>query len=554
MTRSIRASRGGANDMSDAVLTVDNLSLTLPAGADRPYAVDRVSFTLNRGEILCIVGESGSGKSMSANAMMGLLPEGIEVATGQILYGGQDILTLPEPERRDLRGKKIAMIFQEPMAALNPLMRVEDQIAEVFEAHGLLTPAERRARAVKLLEEVGIPDPPKAARAYPFQMSGGQRQRVVIAMALALEPDILVADEPTTALDVTTQAQILQLIHDLRQKRGMAVMFITHDFGVVAEIADRVAVMEQGRLVEEGAASEVLHNPQHPYTQKLLAAIPRFSPRQDREARTVPLLQVKGLSKTYRTTQGMIRRTERVVHAINNVDLTLHEGETLGLVGESGSGKSSLGRCLVRLVDPDEGHVLLGGTDMAHLKGEALRAARKTIQMIFQDPYSSLNPRQTIGHIIADGPMAHGTPRKEAMAQAADLLRLVGLDPSALNRYPHEFSGGQRQRVGIARALALEPRVIIADEAVSALDVSIQAQVLALLADLKKRLNLSLVFITHDLRVAATICDRIAVMQKGQIVEMGETQEIFTRPQHPYTRLLLSAIPGRTMDEAAQTS
>ncbi|RTL72873.1 MAG: ABC transporter ATP-binding protein [Hyphomicrobiales bacterium] len=538
--------------MSEPVLSVDHLTIKLPAGADRPYAVEDVSFDLKRGEILCIVGESGSGKSMSAHALMGLLPEGVAPVAGKILYAGVDLLTLSETDLRDMRGRKIAMVFQEPMAALNPLMRVEDQIAEVFEAHGLHTPQERRTRAVKLLEEVGIPDPPKAAKAFPFQMSGGQRQRVVIAMALALEPEVLIADEPTTALDVTTQAQILHLIRALQRRRGMSVMFITHDFGVVAEIADRVAVMQSGQVVETGTATAVLGAPQHAYTRKLLAAIPKLAAGQGRRAtKASPLLQVSGLNKTFRTSHGLFGRSERVVRAIDQVNLTLFEGETLGIVGESGSGKSTLGRCLVRLIEPDTGTVTLAGVDMAHLKGEALRAARKTIQMIFQDPYASLNPRMTVGRIIADGPIAHGVPKAEALAKAAELLSLVGLDSSALARYPHEFSGGQRQRIGIARALALEPRVIIADEAVSALDVSIQAQVLDLLADLKQRLNLSLVFITHDLRVAATICDRIIVMQKGRIVEMGETHDIFTRPQQDYTRLLLDAIPGRSMDEAA---
>jgi peptide/nickel transport system ATP-binding protein len=538
--------------MTAPVLSVDRLTLKLPAGADRAYAVEDVSFDLKRGEILCIVGESGSGKSMSAHALMGLLPEGVAPVGGSITYAGVDLLTLSETELRDMRGRKVAMVFQEPMAALNPLMRVDDQIAEVFEAHGLYTPQERRARAVKLLEEVGIPDPPKAAKAFPFQMSGGQRQRVVIAMALALEPEVLIADEPTTALDVTTQAQILHLIRELQRRRGMSVMFITHDFGVVAEIADRVAVMQSGKVVETGTTAAVLGAPQHAYTRKLLAAIPKLAAGQGRRAaKASPLMQVAGLNKTFRTSHGLFGRSERVVRAIDQVSLTLFEGETLGIVGESGSGKSTLGRCLVRLIEPDTGTVTLAGIDMAHLKGEALRAARKTIQMIFQDPYASLNPRMTVGRIIADGPIAHGVAKADALAKAAELLSLVGLDASALARFPHEFSGGQRQRIGIARALALEPRVIIADEAVSALDVSIQAQVLDLLADLKQRLNLSLVFITHDLRVAATICDRIIVMQKGRIVEMGETQDIFTRPQQDYTRLLLEAIPGRSMEEAA---
>ena len=536
--------------MTEPLLTIENLRIALPEGADRPYAVDDVSLELRAGEILCIVGESGSGKSMAANAMMGLLPDLVRPVAGRILYDGADLLLLPET---DLRGRKLAMIFQEPMSALNPLMRVEDQIAEVFEAHGRLAPRARTARAVALLDEVGIPEPEKAARAYPFQLSGGQRQRVMIAMALALEPEILIADEPTTALDVTTQAQILELIRVLQAKRGMAVMFITHDFGVVAEIADRVAVMQEGRIVETGTAEAVLDNPQHDYTRKLIAAIPKLAAgaKASNGNGKPPILQVIGLCKTFRSKGGLFSGRSRVVDAVRNVDLELFEGETLGIVGESGSGKSSLGRCLVRLMAPDRGAVLLGGDDMAGLAGETLRKARKAIQMIFQDPYASLNPRARVGRIIAEGPMAHGMPRNEAYERAGTLLDLVGLDASAIDRFPHEFSGGQRQRIGIARALALEPRILIADEAVSALDVSIQAQVLDLLADLKKRLDLALIFITHDLRVAAQICDRIAVMQGGEIVETGSARAIFESPQNAYTRTLIEAIPGREKELAA---
>ncbi|MCT7378499.1 ABC transporter ATP-binding protein [Chelativorans salis] len=537
--------------ITEPVLSIENLTIALPEGADRAFAVDDVSLQLFAGEILCIVGESGSGKSMSANAMMGLLPDLVRPVNGRIVFGAVDLLDKTEAELMDLRGRKLAMIFQEPMSALNPLMRVEDQIAEVFEAHRLLTPKERAARAVELLTEVGIPDPAKAAKAYPFQLSGGQRQRVMIAMALALEPEILIADEPTTALDVTTQAQILELIRDLQQKRGMAVMFITHDFGVVAEIADRVAVMQFGKIVETGTADAVLDDPQHAYTRKLIAAIPRLVAGQaPTRKEKPPVLEVENLFKTYRTGGGLFSKP-RVVEAVKDVSLQLAEGETLGIVGESGSGKSSVGRCLVRLMEPDRGTVRLAGQDMAHLKGEHLRAVRGSIQMIFQDPYASLNPRAKIGRIIAEGPMAHGVSRREAYKRAARLLELVGLDVSAADRYPHEFSGGQRQRVGIARALALEPRVIIADEAVSALDVSIQAQVLDLLADLKERLDLALIFITHDLRVAAQICDRIAVMHQGEIVETGPAHDIFNRPQNAYTRTLIDAIPGREKELAA---
>ncbi|MEE2860039.1 MAG: ABC transporter ATP-binding protein [Pseudomonadota bacterium] len=535
-----------------AILEIRDLDIALPNGADRPLAVEKVAFDLSPGEILCIVGESGSGKSMSANALMGLLPEGVHPAGGRITFEGRELLDAPEDDMRALRGRQIGMIFQEPLSALNPLMRIGPQIAEVFEAHGLLTPSARQARALELLTEVGLPDPKKALRAYPFQLSGGQRQRVMIAMALALEPKILIADEPTTALDVTTQAQILKLIEDLRESRDMAVIFITHDFGVVADIADRVIVMQQGRIVEEGAARDVLLAPQHPYTQKLIAAIPKpagsdATPLPD----TPPVLRVRGLTKTFRTGGGLFAQA-RVVHAVDDLSFDLHRGETIGIVGESGSGKSTAGRCLVRLVTPGSGTVEMGGVDMASLSGAALRENRRRIQMIFQDPYSSLNPRATIGRILTEGPVAYGTPHAQALIRARELLELVGLDPSAVTRYPHEFSGGQRQRIGIARALALEPDIIIADEAVSALDVSIQAQVLELLADLKRKLNLSMLFITHDLRVAAEVCDRIIVMKEGRIVEMGPAGTVLTRPDHPYTRALLDAIPGRAFEAALQ--
>ena len=529
------------------VVFIDKISIALPDGADRAFAVDHVSFKLFPGEMLCVVGESGSGKSMSANALMGLLPDTVRVAQGRILLNGEDLVRMPADALYAIRGCRVAMVFQEPMSALNPLMKVSAQIEEVFEAHGLLTPRERRQKALALLTEVGLPDPARAAESFPFQLSGGQRQRVMIAMALALEPDVLVADEPTTALDVTTQAQILTLIAKLQKERNMAVMFITHDFGVVAEIADYVTVMQFGRIVEQGTAEEVLFSPQHPYTKKLIAAIPRAGQAATSVEAREPLLAVEKLSKTYRMGGGLFSKA-RDVHAVKDVSFTLGRGETLGIVGESGSGKSSVGRCLVRLQDPDGGRVLLSGQDMAHLKGAELRAIRRRMQMIFQDPYSSLNPREKVGRIIASGPIAYGQETKRALARAAELMEMVGLDPKGTDRFPHEFSGGQRQRIGIARALALEPEIIIADEAVSALDVSIQAQVLELLAQLKKDLNLSLVFITHDLRVAAKICDRVMVMRQGEVVELGTGSEIFETSRHPYTKSLIEAIPGRAKE------
>ena len=528
------------------VVRIQKLSIALPTGADRPYAVDRVDLELVPGKILCVVGESGSGKSMSANAMMGLLPQGLE-ASGQILFEDKDLLQLSENELRALRGRRIAMIFQEPMSALNPLMTVGDQIAEVFEAHGSLTRAERKVRARELLAEVGLPDPARAALSYPFQLSGGQRQRVVIAMALALEPQVLIADEPTTALDVTTQAQILKLVRDLQVRRNMAVMFITHDFGVVDEIADEVAVMQFGRIVESGSASAVLRDPQHEYTRKLIAAIPRHSRGRAQLSDTNTILEAESLRLTYKSAKGSAAKE---VKAVDDVTFSVSRGETLGIVGESGSGKSSLGRCLVRLQTPQSGRILFNGADFGSARGADLLKQRRRVQMIFQDPYGSLNPRIKVGRTIADGPIAYGEDKKSAMNRARALLERVGLGAAAADRFPHEFSGGQRQRIGIARALALEPEIIVADEAVSALDVSIQAQVLELLASLKRDFGLTLIFITHDLRVAAQICDRVMVMQKGRVVEIGPGAEISSNPREAYTRSLIEAIPGRREDAA----
>jgi peptide/nickel transport system ATP-binding protein len=533
---------------ADPVLAIENLTLALPALADRPHAVENVTLSIGAGETLCVVGESGSGKSMIAHAVMGLLPKAVKPAGGTIRLGQRDLLALDEPEMQELRGREVGMIFQEPMTSLNPVMRIADQIVETFEAHGRFGRAERHRRALDLLTEVGLPDPPRLARAYPHELSGGQRQRVMIAMALALEPKLLIADEPTTALDVTTQAQILRLIDNLRHKHGTAVLFITHDMGVVAEIADRIAVLEKGVLVEEGVADQVLGAPRHPYTRKLLAAVPSLTPPgRPPLPVSAPVLRVEKLGKTYR--KRSLFGVAREVRAAEDVSFSLVRGETLGLVGESGSGKSTVGRCCLRLIEPDQGRIILadhnaGDILIRDLRPAELRAQRKRIQMVFQDPFASLNPRQTVGRIISDGPVAHGTPRKEALAKARELLELVGLSANAIDRYPHEFSGGQRQRIGIARALALEPDVLVADEAVSALDVSVQAQILALIQDIQQRLGLAILFVTHDLRVAAQICDRIAVMQRGRIVELGETAALFAAPQHAYTRALLAAVPG----------
>jgi peptide/nickel transport system ATP-binding protein len=524
-----------------SLLDLRDLTVALPPGADRPHAVEGVSFTLDAGEILCIVGESGSGKSVSASAIMGLLPPALKVVGGSIRFEDRDVLELKPADMRRLRGSRIGMIFQEPMTALNPLMRVGDQIAEVLQVHGVAGSAQR---VQALIEAVHLPDPDRIARSYPHLLSGGQRQRVMIAMALALEPAVLIADEPTTALDVTTQMQILGLIKEIQGRRGMGVLFITHDFGVVAEIADRVAVMQHGRIVESGPAAEVLNRPQHSYTRTLIAAVPHRARAIEAAATDRPVLELVGVRKSYWRSGGLFAPRVKV-SAVQDADIALRKGETLGLVGESGSGKSTLARCIVNLVKPEEGAIRFHDTDLRRLQRRHWKPYRKRIQMVFQDPFASLNPRRRVGEIIAEGPIAHGVSRAAARRQAGDLLALVQLDPGAADRFPHEFSGGQRQRIGIARALALEPELLIADEPVSALDVSVQAQILALLEDLRQRLGLTMLFITHDLRVAAQVCGRVAVMQRGIIVEQGETADVFDAPKHPYTKSLLASIPGR---------
>jgi peptide/nickel transport system ATP-binding protein len=526
-----------------AILTLDQLSVRLPAGSDRPHALSGVSLSVASNEILCVVGESGSGKSIMANAIMRLLPNEVSIDGGRVMFEGRDLAAATTAEMRKVRGAGIAMIFQEPMTALNPLRTIGDQIGEMFSIHTDLSKAAIHARVLALLEDVRIPDPKLAARAYPHELSGGQRQRAMIAMALALDPKVLIADEPTTALDVTTQAQILALIRDLQQRKKTAVLFITHDFGVVAEIADRVAVMQHGSVVEQGDAASVLNNPQHFYTQQLIAAVPPLTAPPPRKLSDDTILTIDNVSKTYRT-GGFLGRGARVTQAVKAVSLKLPRGATLGIVGESGSGKSTLARCIVRLIDPDAGAIVLEGKDWAKLTREEVRRETRHIQMVFQDPFASLNPRRKAADLVAQGPIVHGTPRAKAIADAKELFALVGLDPSAGDRFPHEFSGGQRQRIGLARALALRPDVLVADEAVSALDVSVQAQVLKLLAELRERLGLSIVFITHDLRVAAQICDLVAVMKDGEVVEQGLAGEVFGHPQHPYTRALLDSIPG----------
>ena len=533
--------------MSAPVLDIRGLTVSLPKGADRPYAVEDVSFAVAPGELVCVVGESGSGKSVTAFTVMGLNPpRALKAVAGEVLLQGVDVLKQSPRAMRRLRGEKMGMIFQEPMTALNPVMKVGDQVAEMLEIHSDLGGAQRRARVLETLRDVNLPEPERLFHAYPHQLSGGQRQRIMIAMALTLEPALLIADEPTTALDVTIQAQILALIKDIQRRHGTGVLFITHDFGVVAEIADRVVVMRHGRVVEQGPAAEVLKRPQDAYTRMLMAAVPSLTPPERPQPKPArPAIEVSGLSKTYGGA-GWFGRG-RQVHAAQNVELTVRPGETLGVVGESGSGKSTVARCVVRLVDPTAGTIWIGGEDVARLDERRLRRHRRDIQIVFQDPYRSLNPRRTVGQSIIEGPMNFGMGAGEALARARELMQVVGLSPDALDRFPHQFSGGQRQRICIARALAMEPKVLIADEAVSALDVSVQAQVLDLLADVRQRFDLAMLFITHDLRVAAQICDRIMVMRHGEVVEQGPTREVFGNPQHPYTRALLDAAPGRDM-------
>ena len=537
--------------MTNTLLKISNVDISLPEGSERLLAVENLCIDLAPGETLCIVGESGSGKSLTARALMGLLPAPhVRVSQGQINFCGEDLTKVSERRLREIRGSEISMIFQEPMTALNPVMTIGGQIDEIFRYHVSMSAAERRKRAIQLLDDVQLPDPAQIVNSYPHELSGGQRQRAMIAMALALEPKILIADEPTTALDVTTQAQILKLISDMQAVHQTGVLFITHDFGVVADIADRVAVMQYGHVVETGTVDKVLNHPEHPYTQALISSVPSLVPRSARARSEETVLEVQNVNKTFGGGSSFFNfgKPSRVVHAVKDVTIELRRGETLGVVGESGSGKSTLARCIIRLMDSDSGKIILDGVNICDLNRAEMRPWRAKIQMVFQDPFASLNPRIKVGQIIRQGPIIQGATQEEAEARTLELLKIVGLDKRAFNRYPHEFSGGQRQRIGIARALALNPEILVADEPVSALDVSIQTQILSLLDEIRTKMNLSMVFITHDLRVAAQVCDRLAVMRYGEIVETGATADIFDAPQHSYTRDLLSAVPGQNWD------
>lgn len=548
------------------VLSVRDLTIALPAGADRPHAVERVSFDIAAGETVCVVGESGSGKSVLAYSLIGLLPKDLRVTSGAARLavrrpepspaGGLaqprgrdldldlDLATLSQREFRTLRGSGIGFVFQEPMTALNPVMRVGDQIEELLRAHTRLSAPARRARMLEMLARVRLPDPPAMLARHPHRLSGGQRQRIVIAMALLLRPALLIADEPTTALDVTTQAEILSLVRELARGQGTATLFITHDMGVVSEIADRVLVLNQGVQEEYGARDQVLRSPRADYTRMLLAAVPSLAPPAPRAAAAGPVrLEAGGLGMRYIERRWL--RAAKQTLALHDFALALREGETVGIVGESGSGKTTAARCLIRLLEPTAGAIAWDGADVTHASRARLRRARDAVQIVFQDPNRSLNPRWTAGRSIVEGALNLGVPRDEAWSRARELMRRVRLPEASLARYPHQFSGGQRQRLAIARALAVRPRVLVADEAVSALDVSVQAQILALLRELQEELKLALLFITHDLRVAAQLCDRVMVMQAGQVVEEGPTAQVFGSPRHAYTQALLAAAPGR---------
>ncbi|AIT25182.1 nickel import ATP-binding protein NikE [Bordetella holmesii 30539] len=512
--------------------------------------VNDLGLQVRAGQTVCVVGESGSGKSVTSLATMGLLPPGmLNVQSGSILVDGEDVLRATPHRLRQMRATHMAMVFQEPMTALNPVHTVGRQVDEVLRLHRKkLSARQRREHVLEMFRSVHLPDVERVYDSYPHQLSGGQRQRIVIAMALILEPRLLIADEPTTALDVTTQKQILALIKELQDKHGTAVLFITHDFGVVAEIADHIVVMNRGDLIESGTRDDILARPRQAYTRRLVSSVPSLVPPERPTPDGQTVLHVQKLGRTHVGKRGLLGTPGRSVVAAADVHLTLRRGEILGIVGESGSGKSTVARCIMRLIEPTEGSLCLGGKDVARVQGSALRPLRRRIQIVFQDPYRSLNPRRPVGESIIEGLLNFGTPRAQAQARAADMLRVVGLSPDVMQRYPHQFSGGQRQRICIARALVMEPEVLVADEAVSALDVSVQAQVLELLEDVRRRTGVGVLFITHDLRVAAQICDTIMVMQRGQVVETGSATTVLTRPQHAYTRTLIDAAPGRDWD------
>ncbi len=563
--------------MTTPLLSVRNLVVDFQTGEGITRAVNNVSFDIPAGKTIGIVGESGSGKSVTSLAVMGLLQKPAAIIPQvEILFNGQDLLKFNDSQMRDIRGNQISMIFQEPMTSLNPVFKVGDQIAETIRIHRKISNKEAWDRAVDLMNQVGIPNPAASAHKYPHEMSGGQKQRVMIAMAIACEPKLLIADEPTTALDVTIQKQVLDLLFGLQQKYHMSMLFITHDLGVIGDIADDVVVMYRSNVVEKNNAKEIFYTAKHPYTKGLLACRPKlganprrlltvsdfmdeagvekhvsaervvvFDKESEKEKSSEILLEVKNLVTQFPIKGGFFGRTVDHFKAVNDVSFTLKKGKTLGLVGESGCGKTTLGRSILRLVEPSSGSIIYGGKDITHVYAEELRLLRRKMQIIFQDPYSSLNPRMTISEILTEPLNIHkvGNSKQERLDMAKQLFEKVGLKVNQLNRYPHEFSGGQRQRICIARALMLRPEFVICDESVSALDVSIQAQVLNLLLDLQQEFGLTYIFISHDLSVVNFIADEVGVMNGGKIIEMDKANNIYKNPKEAYTRALLSAIP-----------
>lgn len=572
--------------MTAPLLSVKNLVVEFQTSEGTTRAVNNVSFDIPAGKTIGIVGESGSGKSVTSLAVMGLLQKpAAKIPQGEIFFNGQDLLKLDESKMRTIRGNQISMIFQEPMTSLNPVFKVGDQIAETLRIHKNMSKKEAWDRAVDLMNQVGIPNPKIKAHAYPHEMSGGQKQRVMIAMAISCEPKLLIADEPTTALDVTIQKQVLDLLFKLQQQYHMSMMFITHDLGVIGDIADDVVVMYRSNVVEQNHAKQIFTGAKHPYTKGLLACRPKLGANPKRlltvsdfmnesgeEIAINPakievfdkekavdhssqiLLEVKNLVTQFPIKGGMFNRTVDQFRAVNDVSFTLKKGQTLGLVGESGCGKTTLGRTILRLIEPASGQIIYNGKDITHIRAEELRLLRRKMQIIFQDPYSSLNPRMTVSEILTEPLSIHqvGNSRRERVDMARELMEKVGLNSSQLNRYPHEFSGGQRQRISIARALMLKPEFVICDESVSALDVSIQAQVLNLLLDLQQEFGLTYVFISHDLSVVNFIADEVGVMNAGKIIEMDKASNIYLHPKQDYTKALLSAIPkGETKSDLA---